>query len=330
MKQRQPLQPLAVFSDLSERIYYNQPDLPLYTRNDALSRFDFSMACHWHRDLEFVHALTGSMKYFVNGAIVDISTGDGLFVNSNRLHYGFSPIREECHYPAVVVNPSLFESLWRPASAELDVLCGSNAPDYILLKHTDSRHRRILQLIDDTVRFNVPNAEESANPQSDTIQAIGTAIQLCGAALALVRESMAKASVRPTAGRARPAQDRQSPSSNHSASHSPTNNRDLMSALTMTGFIHQHFPERITLADIAASGAMSRSQCCIVFREYVNRTPNEYLTDYRIEQAMHMLSGTASDVAEVARACGFSTPSYFIRVFRKRAGLTPQQWRRAH
>ena len=115
MKQCQPLQPLAVFSDLSERIYYNQPDLPLYTRNDALSRFDFSMACHWHRDLEFVHALTGSMKYFVNGAIVDIPTGDGLFVNSNRLHYGFSPTREECHYPAAVVNPSLFESLWRPA-----------------------------------------------------------------------------------------------------------------------------------------------------------------------------------------------------------------------
>lgn len=111
MKQRQPSQPLAVFSDLSERIYYNQPDLPLYTRNDALSRFDFSMACHWHRDLEFVHALTGSMKYFVNGAIVDIPTGDGLFVNSNRLHYGFSPTREECHYPAAVVNPSLFESL---------------------------------------------------------------------------------------------------------------------------------------------------------------------------------------------------------------------------
>ena len=98
----------------------------------------------------------------------------------------------------------------------------------------------------------------------------------------------------------------------------------------MTGFIHQHFPERITLADIAAAGTMSRSQCCIVFREYVNRTPNEYLTDYRIEQAMHRLSGTASHVTEVARACGFSTPSYFIRVFRKRAGLTPQQWRRAH
>ena len=52
----------------------------------------------------------------------------------------------------------------------------------------------------------------------------------------------------------------------------------------MTGFIHQHFPERITLADIAAAGTMSRRQCCIVFREYVNRTPNEYLTDYRIEQ----------------------------------------------
>lgn len=79
MKHRKPLQPLAMFSDLSERIYYNQPGLPLYTRNDMLSRFDFNMACHWHRDLEFVHAVTGSMEYFVNGTIVHIPTGDGLF-----------------------------------------------------------------------------------------------------------------------------------------------------------------------------------------------------------------------------------------------------------
>jgi AraC-like DNA-binding protein len=331
MRQRQPLQPLAVFSDLSERIYYNQPELPLYTRNDALSRFDFNMACHWHRDLEFVHAVTGSMKYFVNGTVVDIPTGDRLFVNSNRLHYGFSPTREECHYPAVVANPSLFESLWQPASADVEFLCGPNAPDYLFLDHTDSQHRRILQLIDDTVRFNVPNADEAANPQADTVQAIGTAIQLCGATLALIRDRMAKTSAASSVvdGRMEPVRDSR-PSQNRSVARCAVNNRDLMSALTMTGFVHQHFPERIALADIAAAGAMSRSRCCIVFREYVNRTPNEYLTDYRIEQAMHMLSGTASDVAEVARACGFSTPSYFIRVFRKRTGLTPQQWRRAH
>ena len=63
----------------------------------------------------------------------------------------------------------------------------------------------------------------------------------------------------------------------------------------MTGFIHQHFPERITLADIAAAGTMSRSQCCIVFREYVNRTPNEYLTDYRIEQIENAVVPYLSD-----------------------------------
>lgn len=315
MKRRQPLQPLVVFSDLSERIYYNQPDLPLYTRNDMLSRFDFNMACHWHRDLEFVHAVAGSMEYFVNGAVVHIPTGDGLFVNSNRLHYGFSPSRSECRYPAVVASPALFESAWQPAGAALELPCGSDAPDYVFLNHRIAAHRRVLRLIDDTVRFNVPNADEPANPQADTIQAIGAAIQLCGAALELAREAM-RSDVRC----AQPRHDMDG----------RRNNRDLMTALTMTGFIHRHFPEHITLDDIASSAATSRSRCCQVFRRYVNHTPNEYLTDYRIEQAMHMLGGTASDVAEVAGACGFSSPSYFIRVFRKRTGLTPQQWRHAH
>ena len=315
MKRRKPLQPLAVFSDLSERIYYNQPNLPLYTRNDMLSRFDFNMACHWHRDLEFVHAVAGSMEYFVNGTIVHIPTGDGLFVNSNRLHYGFSPSRSECRYPAVVASPALFETVWQPASTETELLCGPDAPDYVFLDHRVAAHRRVLQLIDDTVRFNVPNAGEPANPQADTIQAIGLAIQLCGAALELAREAMQSGE-----HYERPQHD----------VDGQRNNRDLMAALTMTGFIHRHFPERITLDDVAASAATSRSRCCQVFRRYVNRTPNEYLTDYRIEQAMHMLGGTASDVAEVASACGFSSPSYFIRVFRKRTGLTPQQWRHAH
>ncbi len=68
--------------------------------------------------------------------------------------------------------------------------------------------------------------------------------------------AMAKASGRPTTGRPEPALDRQSPSLHHSASHSPANNRDSMSALPMTGFIHRHFPERITLAGIAAAGAL--------------------------------------------------------------------------
>lgn len=99
-------------SDLSERIDYNIPDLPIYARRDALSSFpDYRCPCHWHRDLEFIHVISGQMQYFVNGAIVTLEAGNGLVVNSNRLHYGFSPQQRQCWFTCVVVDLELLERL---------------------------------------------------------------------------------------------------------------------------------------------------------------------------------------------------------------------------
>jgi len=103
---------VIVSSDLSERIDYNIPDLPIYARRDALSSFpDYRCPCHWHRDLEFIHVISGQMQYFVNGAIVKLEAGNGLVVNSSRLHYGFSPQQRQCRFTCVVVDPELLEQL---------------------------------------------------------------------------------------------------------------------------------------------------------------------------------------------------------------------------
>ena len=103
---------VIVSSDLSERIDYNIPDLPIYARRDALSSFpDYRCPCHWHRDLEFIHVISGQMQYFVNGAIVTLEAGNGLVVNSSRLHYGFSPQQRQCRFTCGVVDPELLERL---------------------------------------------------------------------------------------------------------------------------------------------------------------------------------------------------------------------------
>lgn len=105
-------QEVIVSSDLSERIDYNIPDLPIYARRDALSSFpDYRCPCHWHRDLEFIHVISGQMQYFVNGAIVTLEAGNGLVVNSSRLHYGFSPQQRQCWFTCVVVDPEPLERL---------------------------------------------------------------------------------------------------------------------------------------------------------------------------------------------------------------------------
>jgi transcriptional regulator GlxA family with amidase domain len=52
------------------------------------------------------------------------------------------------------------------------------------------------------------------------------------------------------------------------------------------------------------------------------------LTAERVALAQRLLDEGNYQVAEVGWACGFAQPSYFIRVFRARTGLTPLAWRR--
>ena len=95
----------------------------------------------------------------------------------------------------------------------------------------------------------------------------------------------------------------------------------------MTGFIHQHYGARITLDDIAASGAVCRSRCCELFRKYAEQTPNTYLLRYRITKSREMLHETNRTILEIELSCGFQSASYFSSVFHRETGLTPQDYR---
>ena len=63
-------------------------------------------------------------------------------------------------------------------------------------------------------------------------------------------------------------------------------------------------------------------------------TTGEHLSAYinrlRVERAAHLLRESALAGKEVAWACGFSSPSYFIRAFRAQFGQTPKAWRQAN
>ena len=66
-----------------------------------------------------------------------------------------------------------------------------------------------------------------------------------------------------------------------------------------------------------------------LFKKEMGRSPLEYLTDLRMNRARELLlDGTRKlPIAEVAEACGFSDALYFSRVFKKRFGSSPTQFR---
>ena len=96
----------------------------------------------------------------------------------------------------------------------------------------------------------------------------------------------------------------------------------------MLSFIKENYGNHISLADIADSAHVSRSECIRCFKKNVDETPVRYLTDFRIESAANMLLMTEKPVSEIAATCGFDDVSYFSKIFKNAKGLSPSQYRK--
>ncbi len=53
-----------------------------------------------------------------------------------------------------------------------------------------------------------------------------------------------------------------------------------------------------------------------------------YLNRYRIQQARQLLKNTHKSITEIALDVGFSSSSYFSRIFRRETGMSPEAYRR--
>ena len=96
----------------------------------------------------------------------------------------------------------------------------------------------------------------------------------------------------------------------------------------MVSFIYGNYAKNITLAEIAASASVSKSECNRCFRKYFGVTPFQFLNEHRIEHASQLLLTTSDPVKSISLSCGFEDAGYFIRLFKKTKGVTPAAFRK--
>lgn len=84
----------------------------------------------------------------------------------------------------------------------------------------------------------------------------------------------------------------------------------------------------ISVARIAAECRLSRSYFVRAFKNSTGLPPQQWLADYRLRKAKHLLSETDQPIAEVATRCGFADQSHLTRAFASAVGLTPAAWRK--
>jgi LacI family transcriptional regulator len=94
------------------------------------------------------------------------------------------------------------------------------------------------------------------------------------------------------------------------------------------GFIRGHATELIRVEDVVQHVAISRRNLETRFRKLLGRTPHAELQRVRLQRAIRFLVETDLPIPKIAEAVGYTTPSYFIQVFRKEHGTTPARYRR--
>ncbi len=91
-------------------------------------------------------------------------------------------------------------------------------------------------------------------------------------------------------------------------------------------YIQFNYSHDISIDDVAKSVGISRSHLYRVFMSNVGKSPIDYLTEYRINEACKLLRTGSLSIAEVAISVGFFDQFYFSRVFKKAMGLPPSKY----
>ena len=86
----------------------------------------------------------------------------------------------------------------------------------------------------------------------------------------------------------------------------------------------------IKVTDVADYIGINRTYLTAIFRERMQMSPQEYLMQVRMEKSRELLLKTDVPIYMVAKEVGYADQLAFSRIFRKKHGLSPEQYRKKH
>lgn len=92
-------------------------------------------------------------------------------------------------------------------------------------------------------------------------------------------------------------------------------------------FIQQHVCQTITIDQLADKASVTKTHLIRTFRQSMGITPMQFVIKKKIQYAQTLLLETEKNIQEIAQTLGIEDTSYFIRLFKKHLGFTPQEYR---
>lgn len=108
-----------------------------------------------------------------------------------------------------------------------------------------------------------------------------------------------------------------------------TTYRDSIVERTKTYILQNYAREDLGLKEVARAMRLSPYYLARLFKTAEGISVGSYIREVRIERAKELLERTELPVIEVALEVGYSDPAQFSKVFKKKTGIAPSQYRRA-
>ena len=105
---------------------------------------------------------------------------------------------------------------------------------------------------------------------------------------------------------------------------------DSRRILRVKKYISDNYMYELRLKSLADLANMSESAFCRFFKLHTGRRLSDYIIDIRLGYATRLLIDTTETVAEISFKCGYNNMSNFNRIFKRKKGCSPTEFRNSH
>lgn len=247
---------------------------------------------HWHEAVEFGYVRSGKLQVSTVGQTLYFQQGEGFFINSNILTAMENT--ENCVLESHLFHPVFLSGHFKSVfeTKYLNPVLQNRSLEVLPIRGVGAGQKQLLAKLRQLAQLQ--ELEDNEFFTRNTLSEIWLLL------MAELKQIPAEGSL--------------------------PRNQDRL--LCMLAYIHEKYPEKLTLEDIAGAAAISTRECLRCFRVSIRQSPMEYLIGYRIRAARKLLETTDLPVTEIAMRCGFNSPSYFSKQFRQICAMTPNACRK--
>lgn len=289
---------------LKETTIHGTKEFPFAVYLDDFSDFPNGYICwHWHDEVQITFIREGEFTCQVGSEKVRMKPGEIIFINNQVLHQ-ISPNRKE--------NGKLYSFIWQP-----DILAGNTKCDL---------YKKCIEMITGShLRYVFFSKDNPINQQlqSCLLRIINIMIEKFSFYELRIYNQLSKVWLILCEYTDSTTLYNQKTNLCHI-----TNERDEERVKEALLFMKENYHKNISLETIARAAITNRSELCKCFRRVLDITPNSFLIQYRIHQALLLLENQKLRISDIAEMTGFCSPSHFGTHFHKYIGCTPLQYRK--